>query len=285
MPEHTDRVRPSAIAGHWYPGNSAALRRDIERYLDAAPPRRSAGRIFGLVAPHAGYTYSGPTAGRAFAQARGAGFTRVVLLGPLHRPVRGSRVAPFMVPREAAYRTPLGDVPVDHAFLARLGEKSPLSPVEGDEEHSLEIELPFLQVALGEFSLAPVMLGEHIGDPGARERAAGLAAALAETVDERTLLVCSTDLSHMESYDAVVNTDRRLVDLVAAFDVESVEDALARETAQACGAAGLVIVLRACRLLGALGAEVLQYTSSGDVTGDRRPGVYTVGYMAAVVHG
>lgn len=284
MSEPVTRVRPSAIAGHWYPGNPAALRRDIERYLDASPPRQSSGRIFGLVAPHAGYAYSGPTAGRAFAQVRGAGFTRIVLLGPLHRPVEGSRTAPFMVPREAAYRTPLGDVPLDRAFLARLGEKAPLSHVEGDEEHSLEIELPFLQVALGEFALAPVMLGEHVADPRDRDRAALLAAALAETVDDRTLLVASTDLSHMESYDAVVRKDRRLVDLVAAFDVEGVEDALARETAQACGATGLVALLRACRLLGATGAEVLQYTSSGDVTGDRRPGVYTVGYMAAVVH-
>lgn len=285
MPEPTARVRSSAVAGHWYPGNPAALRRDIERYLDAASPRQSTGRILGLVAPHAGYAYSGPTAGRAFAQVRGAGFTRVVLLGPLHRPIWGSRVAPFMVPRESAYRTPLGDVPVDREFLKMVGQKVTFAAVEGDEEHSLEIELPFLQVALGSFTLAPIMLSEHLGDPGARERVRKLAAALAETVDERTLLVASTDLSHMENYDAVVRTDLRLVDLVATFDIEGAEDALASETAQACGATGLVTVLHACRALGAGGAEILQYTSSGDVTGNRRPGVYTVGYMAAVIHG
>lgn len=290
MSEPTTRVRPSAIAGHWYPGNPATLRRDIERYLDAAPPRHSAGRIFGLIAPHAGYAYSGPTAGRAFAQlryaaARSAGFSRVVLLGPLHRPIWGARLAPFMAPRESAYRTPLGDAPIDRDFLKALGERVPLAPVEGDEEHSLEIELPFLQVALGAFTLAPIMLGEHIGDPGAAERAGQLAAALAGLIDERTLLVASTDLSHMEDYDAVIRTDKRLVDLVAAFDVDGAAAALVSGAAQACGAVGVVIALAACRALGARGAEALQYTSSGDVTGDRRPGVYTVGYMAAVIHG
>jgi AmmeMemoRadiSam system protein B len=285
MPESHPLIRPSAIAGRWYPGNPEILRLDIERYFSAAPLRSSTGRIYGLVAPHAGYSYSGPTAGRAFAQIRGADIHRVVLLGPLHRPVRGARLAPFMIPREAAYRTPLGDVPVDHAFLKSLGERIPLGEVAGDEEHALEIELPFLQVALGNFAVAPIMLGEHIAEQGATQRARSLVAALAALVDPRTLLVASTDLSHMEAYEAVIRTDSQLVDLVAAFDVEGVEDALARETVQACGATGLSVVLHVCRALGAKGAEVLRYTSSGDVTGDRRPGVYTVGYMAAVIHG
>lgn len=285
MPESHALVRLSAIAGRWYPGNAETLRHDIEGYLAAAPPRSSTGRICGLVAPHAGYSYSGPTAGRAFAQIRGSDIHRVVLLGPLHRPVRGARLAPFMIPRETAYRTPLGDVPVDHAFLNSLGETVPFGEVTGDEEHALEIELPFLQVALGDFVVAPIMLGEHIAQHGAAQRARQLAGALAALVDPRTLLVASTDLSHMETYEAVIRTDSRLVDLVAAFDVEGVEDALAREAVQACGATGLAVVLRACRALGAKGAEVLRYTSSGDVTGDRRPGVYTVGYMAAVIHG
>jgi hypothetical protein len=285
MPEPIARVRPSAIAGRWYPGTETDLRREVERYLSVAPPRSSTGHIFGLVAPHAGYSYSGPTAAHSFAQVRGANYSRIILLGPLHRPVWGSRVSAFMVPRESAYRTPLGDVKIDREFLERLAEKVPLGTVEGDEEHSLEIELPFLQVSLGGFTLAPIMLGDFIGDPGVSERIACLAEALASLADDRTLLVASTDLSHLENYDDVRRVDQRLVDLVAAFDVEGAESALARGTAQACGATGLVAVLRACRQLGATAAEVLQYTSSGDVTGDRRPGVYTVGYMSVVIHG
>jgi hypothetical protein len=154
-----------------------------------------------------------------------------------------------------------------------------------DEEHSLEIQLPFLQAVLGEFSLVPIMLGQHISDPGAAAEVDGLATALAGLADPGTLLVASTDLSHLDNYADVVRIDRRLVDLVAAFDVDGLAEALEKEKVQACGATGLIAVLRACQKLGAAGARVLSYAASGDVTGDKRPGVYTVGYLAAAVHG
>jgi hypothetical protein len=207
-----------------------------------------------------------------------------VLLGPLHRPIWGSRLGAFMVPSEDAYRTPLGDVPVDRSFIGALSERVSLTPVRMDEEHSLEIQLPFLQVSLGEFSLVPIMLGEHVGDPGAAGRLVALAAALAELVDEETLLVASTDLSHLDNYADVVRTDQKLVDLVAAFDVDALTRSLQTEQVHACGATGLVAAFRACQKLGATGARVLIYAASGDVTGDKRPGVYTVGYLAAAVH-
>ena len=280
----TSTVRPSAIAGTWYPGSAPALRRTIEGYLEQVQPVALPGRLLALVSPHAGYAYSGPTAAHAYAQARGRGFTRVVLFGPLHRPIWGSRLGPFMVPAEDAYRTPLGDVPVDRTFIAGLSERISLATVRGDEEHSLEIQLPFLQVVLGTFDFVPIMLGEHIADPGAAARLAALAAALAELVDERTLLVASTDLSHLHNYADVVRTDRRLVDFVAAFDVDGLSAALQAEQVLACGAAGLVAVLRAAQKLGATGAQVLAYTNSGEVTGDKRPGQYCVGYLAAAVY-
>ncbi|MGQ9839354.1 MAG: AmmeMemoRadiSam system protein B [Anaerolineae bacterium] len=277
-------VRPSAIAGTWYPGSESALRRTVEGYLSAVVPQSLPGPVVALVAPHAGYAYSGPTAAHAYAQVRGASFTRVVLFGPLHRPIWGSRLGAFMVPTETAYRTPLGDVAVDRAFIERLAERINLTPVRGDQEHSLEIELPFLQVVLGPFQLVPVMFGEHIGDPGVPTRLDSLATALATLWDERTLIVISTDLTHLENYAEVVRIDRRLVELVAAFDVDGLARALATEEVQACGATGLVAGLRTAQKVGAKGARVLKYSTSGDVTGDKRPGVYTVGYLAAVVY-
>ena len=279
-------VRPPAIAGAWYPGSEPALREAIEGYLDPIRPAELPGRVTALICPHAGYAYSGPTAAHAYAQVRASpgAFRRVVLMGPLHRPIWGSRLGAFMVPAEDAYHTPLGDVPLDRAFIDALGRKVTLSPVRGDQEHSLEIQLPFLQVVLGGFSMVPIMLGEHIAEPGAAARVEGLATALAELADEGTLFVASTDLSHMDQYAEVVRTDRRLVELVAAFDVDGLSAALQAEQVQACGATGLVAALRTTQKSGARGAQPLAYAASGDVTGDKRPGTYTVGYLAAAVY-
>jgi len=284
-------VRPSAIAGTWYPGSAAALRRAVQSHLDAVAPVTLPGPVMALVAPHAGYQYSGPTAAHAYAQARRGAegqppqFDRVVLVGPLHRLIRGSPIGSVMVPAEDAFRTPLGDVPVDRKFIRALGGQVPLTIVRHDEEHALEIQLPFLQVTLGDFSLVPIMLGEAIDDPAALPRLDALATALAGLTDDRTLLVASTDLSHLDNYADVVRIDRRLVELVNAFDVDGLREALRTGHANACGGAGLYVTLQASRQRGARGAQVLSYAASGDVTGDKRPGVYTVGYMAAAVHG
>lgn len=277
-------VRPSAIAGAWYPGNASVLRRTVEGYLDSASPQALPGPVVALISPHAGYAYSGATAAHAYAQVRGGSFTRVVLFGPLHRPIWGSELGPFMVPAEGAYRTPLGDVPVDHEFIDRLGQQIGLMTVRRDEEHSLEIELPFLQVALGAFQLVPIMFGEHVSNQGVLARVAQLATVLAALWDEQTLLVVSTDLCHLDNYADVVRIDRKLVEYVAAFDVEGLAAALAAEKVQACGATGLIAALRTAQMVGARGAQVLAYAASGDVTGNKRPGVYTVGYLAAAIY-
>lgn len=285
-PVQDSAIRPSALADRWYSGEASVLRETIEGYLDKVPPVTLPGRVLALVSPHAGYVYSGAIAAHAYAQVRDARFRRVILLGPLHDArALGSPAGAFMIPAEDAYRTPLGDVPLDRAFIAELGQRVPLTPVRRDKEHALEIELPFLQVVLGSFSLVPIMLGEPLCYPGAQARVTALAAALADLSDDDTLFVASTDLSHLKNYAAVVRTDRRLAELLAAFEVAGLTAALAAEQVQACGETGLIAVLEAARLRGARGAKVLAQTTSGDVTGDRRPGVYTVGYLAAAAYG
>jgi AmmeMemoRadiSam system protein B len=263
----------------------------VNAYLSAVEPVALPGRLMALVAPHAGYAYSGEVAAHAYAQLRGpAGATapvasaRVILLGPLHRPIYGSSLGAFMAPTENAYRTPLGEVPLDREFLDALGMRVEMTPVRRDEEHSLEIQLPFMQVALGKFALVPIMLGLAMEERGAAVYVEALADALAALVDDRTLLVASTDLSHMHDYADVVSTDRRLVELVDAFDVDGLAAGLRTGTVNACGGAGLVTALRVCQKRSATGAQVLKYAASGDVTGDRRPGTYTVGYLAAAVY-
>jgi len=213
-----------------------------------------------------------------------AGFARVVLLGPLHRPIRGSQIGAVMAPVERAFRTPLGEVQLDRDFLEALNKRVPVTPVRHDEEHSLEIQLPFLQAVLGDFSLVPLMLGVSLEDRGASAYLDELAGAIAGLSDDRTLLVASTDLSHLDNYADVVAVDRSLVDMVDAFDVDALAEALRVGRVNACGSAGLITMLRACRKEGATGAQVLRYAASGDVTGDKRPGTYTVGYLAAAVY-
>ena len=284
-------IRESVIAGTWYPGSAQALRQTVEGYLAAVKPTQAPGKVVALVSPHAGYAYSGPTAAHAFAQVRGADYARVVLIGPLHRPIRGSKLGAWMTPAEDAFRTPLGDVRLDRDFIAELGQRVLLTAVRGDQEHALEIGLPFLQVALsgsspgGGFQLVPIMAGEYIGDPGTPAHVEQMAAALADLCADRTsLLVASTDLTHLDNYAEVVRIDRTLLDLVDAFDVVGLNAALQAERVQACGAVGLVTVLRAAQMLGARRSQVLTYAASGDVTGDKRPGTYCVGYMAAAAY-
>jgi AmmeMemoRadiSam system protein B len=191
-----------------------------------------------------------------------------------------------MVPAQAvrAYQTPLGNVTIDHDFIHALAQRAPLTQVRDDQEHALELQLPFLQVALESFTLVPVLLGEYIGDPGALQRLDEFSAALAELADEHTLLVATTDLSHLRNYADVRAIDQRTVALVNAFDVDGLADALTREVVYACGATALVAVLKTARQLGATGAQVLTYSTSGDISGDKRPGNYTVGYMAAAAY-
>jgi len=275
-------VRHSVIAGSWYPGTEAGLTRTIDDYLArvaAQPPLP--GRLIGLICPHAGYAYSGPTAAYAYHQLQGRTVDTVVLMGPSHR----AWVGDYAVSIEDAYETPLGLVPLDLDFIAALANRVSLTRVRRDAEHSLEIQLPFLQRQLADFRLVPIMMSAD--DPAiARE----LAGALVETIREqperlgRTLLVASSDLHHIENYDQVVGRDQRVVDAVAAYDLEALTAALMDRHSTVCGRMPILTAFYAGQALGADQARVLHHTTSGDVTGDRQPGQYTVGYMAAALY-
>ena len=275
-------VRHSVIAGSWYPGTKAGLTHTIDEYLGrvAAEPLVP-GQLIGLICPHAGYAYSGPTAAYAYHQLRGRDVETVVLMGPSHR----AWVGDYAVSVEDAYETPLGLVPLDLDFIAALASRVSLTRVRRDAEHSLEIQLPFLQRRLADFRLVPIMMSAD--DPAVARQ---LATALVDTIREqpehleRTLLVASSDLHHIEDYDQVVRRDRRVVDAVAACDLEALTAALMDRHSTVCGRMPILTVFHAGQALGANQAKVLYHTNSGNVTGDREPGQYTVGYMAAALY-
>jgi len=275
-------IRQSVIAGDWYPGQPDVLRRTLKDYLADAEKVELEGELKALISPHAGYAYSGPAAAHAYKQLEdGPAFETVAVLSPLHQAYLGR----FAVTNAGYYETPLGLVEVDAELVEALGKEVSLNRVGFDGEHSLEIQLPFLQQVLGTFTLLPVMLGESISSSRGLAACRELSAALAKLLrDRKALIVASTDLSHLYDYNDVVRHDRVMVELVERFDIEGLARALMEGRCQACGGAPVVTALLAAQALGANRAEVLHYTNSGDVTGERRPGSYTVGYMAAAVY-
>jgi AmmeMemoRadiSam system protein B len=279
-------IRPSVIAGGWYPGTEPALRRALDGYFAGVDQAPVPGRLCGLIAPHAGYAYSGQTAAHAYRQLQGRSFTTVVVLAPSHR----AWFDGCAVNTEDAYETPLGRVSIDREFVEALAARTRVQPMRGDAEHAIEIQLPFLQSMLGSFRLVPILVGSD--DPALPQQ---LARALSETaglppwqrgIDASTglLLVASSDMHHIESYEEVVRRDRPVVDAVAAYDLEALTPLLTDRRCSVCGRMPILAVLHACRLLGADAVRVLHYTNSGDVTGQRRAGTYTVGYMSAAVY-
>ncbi len=271
----TSIVRPSPIAGAWYESNPDRLAASIDSYLNDAQLPALRGEVIGLIAPHAGHRYSGHVAGYAFAAARGLSPDLVVVLSPFHN----FAPYPILVTAHAAYATPLGNIPVDSSALAELQAnlEIPIIAIPNDKEHSLEIELPFLQRALrGEFSLLPLMIRAQEPFIAAR-----LGEALAEILaDKNMLLVASTDLSHFYDSKTAKKFDEEMLARFESFNPDLIFDAEQRGLGFACGHAAVATMLHAAKRLGASKVQTLKYATSGDITGDNSS---VVGYGAAVV--
>jgi hypothetical protein len=267
------------LAGTWYEGNPAALARAVDQYLDQAELPELPGEVVAVIAPHAGHIYSGPVAGYAFATVRGKSPDLVAVLSPMHQVFN----QPLLTTAHAAYSTPLGQIPVDDEAVAQLDARLQeilgygLARVAYDQEHSLEIELPFLQRALtGDFKLLPVMVRSQ--SPKISRQ---LGMVLAETLRGRNaLLVASTDLSHFYTQKEALSFDTEMLRRIESFSPEDVFCAEEERKGFACGLGALTAVLWAARELGADTVKVLHHATSGDVTGDYSS---VVGYGAAVV--
>jgi AmmeMemoRadiSam system protein B len=285
-------IRPSPIAGLWYDDDPGTLGAEIDGFLASAQVPDLPGQVVGVIAPHAGYRYSGPVAGYAFRPVLGKPVDLVAVLSPMHRPYSGQGEGRLLTTAHQAYQTPLGTVEVDANAVARFEQEIQragleLDRVALDEEHSLEIELPFLQRCLAPgarqqgFTLLPLMLRDQ--SPGFAKE---VGAALAHTLQDRmkrgdtVLLVASSDLSHFYPVELANVLDTEALHQVQAFSPEGLFQAARTGKAQACGLNAVAAVLWAARELGADRVRLLHYATSGDVTGDRSS---VVGYGAAVV--
>jgi len=272
------KVRPAAVAGAFYPADPQELSTMIDGMLAKAAPGPVDGEILAAVSPHAGYPYSGPVAAWTYAALKGHKYARVVVIAPSHYVGFGFT----SVYDGDAYTTPLGTIPVDKEFARRLAKMN--STIELSDkghqatadapEHSVEVELPWLQTVLGHFELVPIVMGDQSYESS---RALGVALAKMLRNEHDTLVLASSDLSHYHTYDQAETIDHKTLHALEAWDYLSMSRNFETRVWEACGGAPIVAAMIYAERLGANKAEVLRYANSGDVTSDR---TRVVGYSA-----
>jgi MEMO1 family protein len=272
-------LRPSPIAGRWYPGDPEELSREVGTFLEQSKVAELNGEVIGLIVPHAGHRYSGRTAAHAFRTIQGKHFDLVAVLSPFH----DYHPAEVLTSGHQAYATPLGSIPIDREavdnfskYLIENGGPAP-EDIVFDHEHSLEIELPFLQVVLASsFNLLPVMVRSR-----SEKITLAIGQALAKVLQNRSaLIVASSDLSHFYPEKKAVQLDTEMLLQISSFSPEGVLQADANGTAFACGAGAIAAALWAARDLGADQVKILHHSTSANETGDHTS---VVGYGAAAI--
>lgn len=266
-------IRPPAVAGRFYPDDPGRLRAAVDSFLAGGEERKIRARA--CMVPHAGYVYSGAVAGEVYRQLEIP--ARVILLGPRHFP-RGASLA---ILSDGAWQTPLGMAPIDHLLAEKISRAFPLlreDAVAHSTEHSLEVQLPFLQRLAPAFAFVPIVIG-----PAQWEQLEALGRALAAVVaaeGEPVLLLASSDMNHYES-DAVTRVkDHKAIDQILALEPRKLFDTVRDEKISMCGYAAAVATLIAARELGATRAELVRYATSGEVNGDMNE---VVGYAGMTI--
>jgi len=272
-------VRPSPIAGSWYPENPSRLAQSIDGFLANSREIKLSGSPVGIIVPHAGHLYSGQTAAKAFKAIENFTPELVIIFSPHHAytPHACSTTA------YGYYQTPLGKVSVNHELVEKISEglasdgHDPIFISQSEKEHAIEIQLPFLQKIFShEFSLIPLMLRDLSGD-----LTKDLVKTIVEVIDGRkTLVISSTDLSHFHPLEIANKLDGYLVKALVDFSVEELIKAVNDKGSEACGISGMILTLLLTKMLGAKRCQITGYTTSAEVTGETSS---VVGYVSAVI--
>jgi AmmeMemoRadiSam system protein B len=266
-------IRPPAVAGRFYPDDPSRLRSDVDSFLSSNSHEKKIQAIACIV-PHAGYMYSGSVAGDVYRRIEIP--RRVILIGPRHYP-RGASLA---VNSDGAWQTPLGMAPIDRLLAEKIVRAFPElreDAVAHSTEHSLEVQLPFLQQLVPSFAFVPIVIG-----PAQWNTLEKLGRALAMVLAAETepvLLIASSDMNHYES-DAVTRVkDRKAIEQILALEPRKLFDTVREEQISMCGYAAAVVVIVAAKELGATHAELIRYATSGEVNGDMQEVVGYAGMM------
>jgi len=283
MKKSSAEVRTPAVAGAFYPASADQLRRAVRSYLDRVPEVRAEGEIFAAMAPHAGYVYSAPVAAYTYKLLANVEVDTAVIIGhDSHR-----NAVAFVCP-VAAFETPLGQVPVDREMVEKLVRFDP--GIREDrfmhsQDHTIEVQLPFLQVLGKNWKIVPILFGDPTPE-NCRILAEGIAAAAGE---KRVLVLASTDMSHYPPYDQACRIDRSTLEVLQSMDIEKLfahlEEAERKarafnEQTAMCARGGVGVALLFAKAKGANHVQVLHYANSGDVAAGGKDSV--VGYGAAV---
>ena len=262
-------LRPARVAGRFYPDAPSRLEHDIRQYLEAAEVSAAPERTAGIIVPHAGYPYSGPVAAHAFKRLAGKRPDRAILLGRSHHfAFQGASVF-----TSGAFETPLGFARIDEEFANDLARDVETWTLDAHEpEHALEVELPFLQVVLGECPIVPILFGD---EPGPWHEAFGR--TLAGRLEPQDLVIVSTDLSHYLQNDEAHSIDRKSLDCLLRGDVTAYSAAAVGGEVSMCGATAVVVGMACAQARGASEWQLLDYRTSGDVCGEK---ARVVGYAA-----
>ena len=283
----TETVRSPAVAGSFYPDSPGVLSAQVGKFIDDAELRETDAELIGLIAPHAGYVYSGHVAGYAYKQLMGHSFDTVVLLGLSHR----YRIDGAAIYARGTFRTPLGDIPIDEDLaseMMRLNSDLLDLPQAHANEHSLEVQLPFLQYLLSDFRIVPILLQDD-----SPENVIPLGKAIAEAMADRScLLIGSTDLCHYPTYEVARKSDRIVIDAIERFDPDYLRQQMDEYMqvhpthnfhCMMCSTGAIYTTMRVAKALGGNRIETLKAANSGDVPIGGRDQV--VGYMAAGIYG
>jgi len=265
-------IRPPAVAGRFYPSDPRELARQIDDFVSDETSKVAA---FGCVVPHAGYVYSGEVAAAVYASIEIP--TRCIVLGPRHYP----RGEPLAILTEGGFSTPLGNAQIDSDLARKLAHAFPRlreDAVAHESEHSIEVQIPFLQRLARDFRFVPIALGTD--RYGVLEELGHAIAKVVAEEREKVLIIASSDMNHYES-DAITRVkDEQAVRRILALDPQGLYDTVRREEITMCGYAAVVAMLVAARELGATAARLVRYATSGDVSGDRDR---VVGYAGIIV--
>jgi len=267
-------LRPPAVSGRFYPSQPEELSRLVNAYC-ALPEGAVRRRAFAVLVPHAGYRYSGHVAGSVYSRLDLP--HRFILIGPRHYP-RGAAQAMLS---DGAWQTPLGLAKIDSELASELKQACPAlveDAVAHGTEHALEVQLPFLQHLIGDFSFVPIALGTV--NYAALESLGRAVAEVMARHEEPVLIIASSDMNHYESDEITRRKDAKAIERLLALDARGLHETVRREGISMCGYGPAVSTLIAARLLGAQRAELVRYATSGDISGDRDE---VVGYAGIII--